>query len=69
MPLKIRFSPPFGGNLVGMQWWLLRRVRGLRVLEHCKISNPKHQITNKSQIAIFNDQNKKQVSNFEFWSL
>jgi len=39
------------------------------VLECCKISNSKHQITNKSQIPIFNDQNKKQVWNFEFWSL
>jgi hypothetical protein len=37
---------------------------GLGVMEHCKISNSKHQITNKSQITIFNDQNKKQVSNF-----
>ncbi|MES0397041.1 MAG: hypothetical protein ABUK17_05795, partial [Syntrophobacteria bacterium] len=27
------------------------------VVEHCKISNFKHQITNKSQIPIFNDQN------------
>jgi hypothetical protein len=26
-------------------------------------------MTNKSQIPIFNDQNTKQVSNFEFWSL
>jgi hypothetical protein len=30
-----------------------------------EISNPKHQITNKSQTPIFNDQNRKQVSNFE----
>ena len=28
------------------------------VLEHCKISNFKHQITNKSQIPIFNDRNR-----------
>jgi hypothetical protein len=28
------------------------------VLERCKISNSKHQITNKSQIPILNDQNK-----------
>jgi hypothetical protein len=34
-----------------------------------EISNPKHQITNKSQIPIFNDQSIRQVSNFEFWSL
>jgi hypothetical protein len=35
------------------------------VVEHCKISNSKHQITNKFQIPILNDQNKKQVWNFE----
>jgi sterol desaturase/sphingolipid hydroxylase (fatty acid hydroxylase superfamily) len=40
----------------------MRKFAG--VIEHCKISNPKHQITNKSQIPICNDQNKKQVSNF-----
>jgi hypothetical protein len=34
-----------------------------------EIPNSKHQITNKSQIPIFNDQNKKQVWNLEFWSL
>ena len=34
-----------------------------------EIPNSKHQITNKYQIPIFNDQNKKQVSNFKFWSL
>jgi|GEM_PF-5180021 len=34
-----------------------------------EIPNSKHQMTNKSQIPIFNDQNTKQVSNFEFWSL
>jgi len=28
------------------------------VLKHCKISNSKHQITNKSQIPILNDQNR-----------
>ncbi len=39
------------------------------VVEYCKISNLKHQITNKSQIPIFNDQNTKPVCNFEFWSL
>jgi len=27
-------------------------------MEHCKISNPKHQIPMKSQISIFNDQNR-----------
>jgi len=27
------------------------------VMEHCKISNSKHQITSKSQIPISNDQN------------
>jgi hypothetical protein len=26
--------------------------------EHCKITNSKHQITNKSQIPILNDQNR-----------
>jgi len=31
---------------------------GFGVLAHCKISNSKHQITNKSQIPIFNDQNR-----------
>ena len=30
-----------------------------------EIPNSKHQITNKSQIPIFNDQNTKQVWNFE----
>jgi hypothetical protein len=34
------------------------------VLEHCKISNLKHQITNKSQIPIFNDRNRFGISNF-----
>jgi hypothetical protein len=34
-----------------------------------EIPNFKHQITNKSQIPIFNDQNTKQVWNFEFRSL
>jgi hypothetical protein len=38
-------------------------------VEGYKITNPKHQITNKSQIPILNDQNKKPVWNFEFWSL
>ena len=28
------------------------------VVRHCKISNLKHQITNKSQIPILNDQNR-----------
>jgi len=28
------------------------------VIKHCKISNSKHQITNKSQIPISNDQNR-----------
>jgi len=37
-----------------------------------KITNSKHQITNKSQILIFNDQNllgRDIVWIFEFWSL
>jgi hypothetical protein len=34
------------------------------VLKHYKISNSKHQITNKSQIPIFNDQNGFGISNF-----
>ena len=34
------------------------------VREHCKISNSKHQITNKSQIPILNDQNKFRIWNF-----
>ncbi len=34
-----------------------------------EITNYKHQIPNKSQISIFNDQNRFEVSNFEFWSL
>ena len=36
------------------------------MVEHCKISNFKHQITNKYQIPIFNDQNKNRfgISNF-----
>ena len=56
--------PPEGA---WMLFLLLREPDG--VTEHDKISNSKHQITNKSQIPIFNDQNTKQVSNFEFWSL
>jgi hypothetical protein len=35
-----------------------------RGVEHCKISNSKHQITNKSQIPILNDQNRFGISNF-----
>ncbi len=34
------------------------------VLEHCKITNPKHQITNKSQIPIFKDKNRFGILNF-----
>jgi hypothetical protein len=34
------------------------------VVEHWKISNSKHQITNKSQIPILNDQNRFGISNF-----
>jgi len=34
------------------------------VVEYCKISNSKHQITNKSQIPILNDQNRFGISNF-----
>ena len=37
---------------------------GTGVLKYCKISNSKHQITNKSQIPIFNDQNRFGISNF-----
>jgi hypothetical protein len=33
-----------------------------------EITNSKHQITNKSQIPIFNDQNTKQVWDFNFLS-
>jgi hypothetical protein len=33
-------------------------------MECCKISNSKHQITNKSQIPILNDQNRFVISNF-----
>ncbi len=32
-------------------------------MEHCKISNFKHQITNKSQIPILNDQNRFGILN------
>jgi hypothetical protein len=46
-----------------MEWW----SGGVR--KTYEIPNSKHQITNKSQIPIFNDQNTKQVWNFEFWSL
>jgi hypothetical protein len=45
------------------------RRKSAGVVEHCEISKSKHQITNKSQIPILNDQNKKQVWNLEFWSL
>ena len=34
------------------------------VMEHCKISNSKHQITNKYQIPIFNDPNRFGIWNF-----
>jgi hypothetical protein len=34
------------------------------VLEHWKISNSKHQITNKYQIPILNDQNRFGICNF-----
>jgi len=34
------------------------------VVEHWKISNSKHQITNKSQIPILNDQNRFGIWNF-----
>ena len=34
------------------------------VLKHCKISNYKHQITNKSQIPILDDQNRFGILNF-----
>ena len=40
----------------------LRQSAG--VVEHCKITNPKHQITNKSQIPILNDLNRFGISNF-----
>jgi hypothetical protein len=45
--------PPEGASMV---FPLLRLTAG--VMEHGKISNPKHQITNKSQIPILNDQNR-----------
>ncbi|PNV87041.1 MAG: hypothetical protein C0610_03555, partial [Desulfobacteraceae bacterium] len=32
------------------------------VVRHCKISNLKHQITNKTQIPISNDQNRFGIS-------
>jgi hypothetical protein len=50
-------------NHLSLEYW------SAGVLEHWKISNFKHQITNKSQIPIINDQNKKQVWNFEFWCI
>jgi len=34
------------------------------VVEHCKISNSKHQIPTKSQIPIFNDKNRFGIFNF-----
>jgi hypothetical protein len=34
------------------------------VVEHCKISSSKHQITNKSQIPKSNDQNRFGILNF-----
>jgi hypothetical protein len=39
------------------------------MMEHSKILNLKHQITNKSQITIFNEQNKRPVWNLGFRSL
>ena len=42
--------------------FLLRQSAG--VMEHDKISNFKHQITNKSQIPILNDQNRFGIWNF-----
>ena len=43
---------------------LIKMASGFGVLEHCKISNSKHQITNKFQIPILNDQNRFGISNF-----
>ena len=34
------------------------------VVEHCKISNSKHQISMKSQIPIFNDKDRFGILNF-----
>gem|GEM_PF-2614134 len=34
------------------------------MVEHCKISNSKHQITNKSQIPILNEQNRFGICDF-----
>jgi hypothetical protein len=39
------------------------------VMEHCKISNSKHQIANKSQIPILNDQNRFGIWNFGYCDL
>ena len=41
-----------------------REVSGFRGKKNCKISNLKHQITNKSQIPILNDQNMFGILNF-----
>ena len=46
-----------------------RRGKKSRVMEHCKISNSKHQITRKSQIPIFNDQNRFGILNFDHCDL
>ena len=50
--------PPEGASMV---FPFLRQ--SAEVMEHCKISNSKHQITNKFQIPILNDQNS-----LEFWN-
>jgi hypothetical protein len=39
-------------------------ARCFGVVKNCKITNPKHQITNKSQIPISNDLNRFGISNF-----
>jgi len=44
----------------------------MRILPNDKIPNIKHQISNKSQIPISNDQTSNMLSRlgfFEFWSL
>jgi hypothetical protein len=51
--------PPEGASMV---FPFLRQ--SAEVMEHCKISNSKHQITNKSQIPILNDQNRFGILNF-----
>ena len=66
--LRGQSNIPLCGGQISMVLQL-KMVSGLGVLMYCKISNSKHQITNKSQIPIFNDQNRFEIWNFGYYDL